>query len=294
MAKKSPYLLTGWLWYVIILLPVIGIVQINSQAMADRYTYLPLIGIGIMLAWGMPLLFPGEDIRKKFLLPAGIASIAILAGLSWHQCGYWKNDAKLFNHTLLSTKNNFLVHNNFGAALFKEGKIEEAINHYHEAIRIKSDVAETYYNRGNAFTKLGQYQRAIMDFNKAIRQNPDYVEAYYNRGTVYGKLNQYQLAIKDYNQVVRLKPDYAEAYYNRGNSYAYLRQYSLAVADYSNAVSLNPNDADAYYNRGTIYVALGQYRQAIDDFNKVILLKPDYVEAYRSLQLALARQQQKR
>jgi len=212
MAKKSPYLLTGWLWYVIILLPVIGIIQVNSQAMADRYTYLPLIGIGIMLAWGMPLLFPSEDIRKFFLLPAGLFFVAIMVILTWQQCNYWKNSIILFIHALQVTDNNFLAHNNFGAALFKEGKIEEAIDHYNEAIRIKPDIAEIYYNRGNAFTKLGWYKRAIVDFNEAIRQKPDYVEAYYNMGTVYGKSNQYPLAIENYNKALSIKPDYAEAY----------------------------------------------------------------------------------
>jgi len=291
MVRRSPYLLVGWLWYAIILLPVIGVIQINSQAMADRYTYLPLIGIGIMLAWGIPPLFQREDIRKIILFPAGIAVIVILAVLSWHQCGYWENDVKLFNHILHSTKDNFLAHNNLGAALFKEGKFEAAINHYNKAIRIKPDIAVTYHNRASAYAKLGQYQRAVEDFSEAIRQKPDYAEAYYNRGTIYGILHQYSLAIIDYNQAVRIKPDYAEVYYNRGNSYANLGQYSLAIADYGSAIGLNPNDAQAHYNRGTIYAALGQYQPAIEDFQKAIFLKPDYEQAHQSLQLALARQQ---
>jgi Flp pilus assembly protein TadD len=294
MLRRSPYLFVGWLWYAIILLPVIGVIQINSQAMADRYTYLSLIGIGIMLSWGIPLLFQREDIRKIILFPAGIAVIVILAVLSWHQCGYWENDVKLFNHILHSTKDNFLAHNNLGAALFKEGKFEAAINHYNKAIRIKPDIAVTYHNRASAYAKLGQYQRAVEDFSEAIRQKPDYAEAYYNRGTIYCILHQYSLAIIDYNQAVRIKPDYAEVYYNRGNSYAYLGQYSLAIADYGSAISLNPHDAQAHYNRGTIYAALGQYQPAIEDFQKAIFLKPDYEQAHQSLQLALARQQQKR
>ncbi|KQC05967.1 MAG: hypothetical protein APR62_08845 [Smithella sp. SDB] len=291
MAKRLPYLLMGWIWYLVTILPVIGIIQINSQAMADRYTYLPLIGISIMLAWGIPLLFSGEDLRKKILLPPGIASVAILAILTWHQCGYWENNTKLLNHNLHSTKNNFLAHNNLGAVLFKEGKIEESIDHYNEAIRVKQNIAVTYYNRGNAYNKLGQYQRAIEDFNEAIRQKPDYAEAYYNIGTIYAALGRYQLAIDNYNQAVNIKPDYAEAYYNRGNSYAGLNQYSLAIADYNNTIGLSPNDAEAYYNRGTIYAALGRYQLAIEDFKKVILLKPDFEGAYQSLQMVLAKQQ---
>ena len=142
--------------------------------MADRYTYLPSIGIAIMLAWGIPLLFQREDMRKKILFPAGIAVLAILAVLTWQQCGYWKNSIELFNHALQVTKDNYLAHNNLGLALFEEGKIEEAIDHYNKAIGITPDYDLAYYNRGNAYYSLGQYQRAIEDYNKAIRLKPDY------------------------------------------------------------------------------------------------------------------------
>jgi Flp pilus assembly protein TadD len=292
MVKRSPYFIVGWLWYTITILPVIGIIQVNSQAMADRYTYLPLIGISIMLAWGMPFLIKREKPRKKILFPAGIAALAILAVLTWYQCGYWENDVKLFNHILLSTKDNFMAHNNLGVALFKLGKIDEAIDHYNKALSIKPDIAETYYNRGNAYAKLGQNRRAIEDFNEAIRQKQDYAEAYYNRGSIYGRLSQYSLAIEDYNQAIRIKPDYAATYYNRGNSYANLGQYSLAIADYTNAIDMNPNDVEAHYNRATIYFELGQYQRAIEDYNQVIRLKPDDEKVRLALKLALDKKKQ--
>ena len=155
--------------------------------MADRYTYLPSIGIAIMLAWGIPLLFPREDIRKKILFPAAIAVLAIMAVLTWQQCGYWKNSITLFSHALQVTKDNYLAHSNLAIALFKEGKIEEAIDHYNKAIRIKPS-SQFYGNRGIAYNKLGQYQLAIEDYNTAIRLKPDYAEAYNNRGLLY--LNQ--------------------------------------------------------------------------------------------------------
>ncbi len=146
--KRLPYLFVGWLWYAITILPVIGIIQVGNFAMADRYTYLPSIGIAIMLAWGIPLLITSEDIRKKILFPAGIAVLAILAVLTWQQCGYWKNSIELFNHALQVTKDNYLAHNNLGIVLFAKGKIEEAIDHYNKAIRIKPDYPLTYNNGG--------------------------------------------------------------------------------------------------------------------------------------------------
>ena len=220
--KKQPFLFTGWFWYLGTLIPVIGLVQVGRQAMADRHTYLPSIGIAIMLAWGIPSLIKSEETRKKILFPAAIAALAILSVLTWQQCGYWKNSITLFNHALQVTKDNYLVHNHLGLTLFIEGKTEEAIYHYNEAIRIKPKYFDAYFNRGIANFKLGKYQMTIEDLNKAIRLIPDYINAYYNRGVTYSYLGQHQLAIENYNVAIRLKPDYAAAYNNR--AFAYLNQ----------------------------------------------------------------------
>jgi len=219
MMKRLPYLLVGWLWYAITILPVIKIIQVGNDAMADRYTYLPSIGIGIGLAWGAPLLFKNEDTSKRILVPAGTAVLAILAILTWQQCGYWKNSIELFSHALQVTKNNYLAHNNIGFALFTEGRMEEAIDHYNKAISIKQNSADNYNNRGVAYGKLGQHQRAIEDYNRAILLKPDYAEAYFNMGNVYNELSQYQQAIENYNKAIHLKPDYLQAYGNRGTVY---------------------------------------------------------------------------
>ena len=183
--KKLPFLFVGWFWYLGVLFPVIGLMQAGAQAMADRYTYFPSIGIAIMLVWGIPLLFQREDMRKKILFPAGIAVLAILAILTWQQCGYWKNSIELFNHVL----------------------------------HITPDYVTAYYNRGLAYAHLGQQQRAIEDYNEAISRQPDYAIVYNNRGIAYYKLGQYQHALTDFNEAIRLRPDLAEAYNNRGAAY---------------------------------------------------------------------------
>jgi len=222
MMKRQSYLFVGWLWYAITILPVIGIIQIGDFAMADRYIYLPSIGISIMLAWGIPLLFPNENISKKVLFPVGIAAIVILAILTWQQCGYWKNSITLFRHALQVTKDNYVAHINLGLALFPEGKVEEAIYHYNRAINIAPDYSGAYNNRGGAYMILGQYQHAIEDYNETIRLKPDLASAYYNRGFVYSTLGKYQRAVEDYNEAIRLQPYYALFYNNRGA--AYLKQ----------------------------------------------------------------------
>ncbi|MCX5848921.1 MAG: tetratricopeptide repeat protein [Deltaproteobacteria bacterium] len=249
--KKLPFLFTGWLWYLGTLIPVIGLVQVGKQAMADRYTYLPSVGIAVMLSWSIPLLFPRKDIRKKILFPTAIAFLILLSFLTWHQCGYWKNDFELYSHTLRVTKNNYLAHRGLGVYFYTEGKIEKAIYHYDKAIFITPDFVEAYDNRGNAYADLGQYQRAIEDYNQAIRLKPEDADAYNNRGTTYIELGQYQQAIEDYNKVIRLKPNYI-AYYNRGNGYSSLGQYQLAIEDYNQAIRLKPDYAEAYNNRAVV------------------------------------------
>jgi len=255
--RKLPFLFMGWFWYLGTLMPVIGLVQVGKQSMADRYTYLPSIGIAVMLAWGIPLLFQREEIRKKILFSTAIAVLCMLGFLTWMQCGYWKNSASLFSHTLRVTKDNYLAHNNFGVALSSEGFIEGAIDNYNEAIRIKPDYTEAYYNRGIAYNNLGHYQRAIGDYDKSIRIRPDYAEAYYNRGIAYANLGYHQHAIGDYNKAIRIKPDYTEAYNNRGNAYAKLGYYQRAIEDYNDAIRIKPNFAWAYNNYGAVYLLQG-------------------------------------
>jgi len=220
--KRFPYLVTGWLWYIGTLAPVIGIVRVGVLNMADRYTYIPLIGLFIIVAWCVPDLLKKWNYRKEILLALSALIILCLSIKTWTQVGYWQNSINLFNYALKVTKDNYLVHNNLGLVLFNEGKTEEAIYHYNMAIRIKTDFMLAYFNRGIANFKLGQYQRAIEDFNKAASIIPTYADTYYNKGVTYTYLGQHQLAIENYNAAIRLKPDYATAYNNR--AFAYLNQ----------------------------------------------------------------------
>ena len=272
MARRLPYLFVGWLWYVITLLPVIGIIQVGDFSMADRYHYLPSIGIAVMLAWGVPSLMKSEETRKNILFPAAITFLTLLSVLTWQQCGQWKNSITLFSHALQSTKNNAFAHNNVAPSLAEEGKIEEAIDHYNEAIRLDPDYPDAYSNRGNAYATLGQHQQAIEDYNKAIRLKPDFAIAYYNRGIIEIKLGLYQKAIDDFNEAIRLKPDYTDAYNNRGGAYFKLGQYQRAVDDFSKAIHLKPDYADAYNNRGGAYFNQGNKEPGCYDAQKACKL----------------------
>jgi protein O-mannosyl-transferase len=271
--KNLPFLFTGWFWYLGTLIPVIGLVQVGRQAMADRYTYLPSIGIAIMLSWSIPHLFSHEDIRKKILFPAGIAVLVILTVLTWRQCGYWKNSATLCSHALRITKDNYIAYNCCGLAFFEEGKIEQAIDYYNQSIRITPDYADTFNIKGTAYSKLGQYQRAIEDYNQAIRLKQNSAWYYYNRGVAYNNLGQYQRAIEDYNQAIRITPDYAEAFNNKGTAHGELGWYQLAIEGFNKAIALKQDYVEAYSNRGFAYLLQDNNKLGCLDAQKACALR---------------------
>jgi Tfp pilus assembly protein PilF len=268
IAKRLPYLFVGWSWFAITIIPVIGIIQISAYSMADRYHYLPSIGISIILSWGISSLIKNEDKRGKILFPASIACLSIMSVLSWQQCGYWKNDFELFSHALQVTNNNYMAHAHVGHALFKKGKIEKAIYHYNKAIGIRPSYEDAYSLRGIAYDKIGQYQQAINDFNEVITLNPDYIKAYDNKAVIYDKLGQYQKVIENLNETIRIKPDDPVAYYNRGFAYTKLGKYQSAINDFNKAIDQKLDYANAFNNRGMIYFIQNNNKMGCQDARK--------------------------
>lgn len=270
--KKAPFLAIGWFWYLGSLFPVIGLTQAGYQAMADRYTYLPSIGISIMLAWGIPFLIKKDELRKTLLFPAAITVLVILSVLTWKQCQYWENGMTLATHALRVTENNYVAHNILAASLIRENKINKAIYHYNESIRINPKYHFTYNYRGTAYRNLGQYQCAIKDFNTAIDLKPHFAIAYINRGITYHRLGQYKLAIEDYNKAMPQKSYNAEVYNNRGAAYFNLGKYELAIEEYSKVIDIRHNYANAYNNRASAYLVLGNKKMGCYDAQKACLL----------------------
>ena len=269
MVRRLPYLFTGWMWYAITMIPAIGIIQTNQQAMTDRYHYLPSIGIAVIVAWSISSLIKNENIRKKILFPAGIAILIIMAVLTWKQCGYWKNNATLISHALQVTKDIDIECISSDLALLAEGKSEEDINQYNKIFLKTTNSAGFYNNRGNAYAKLDLYQSAIDNYSKAISLKPDFAEVYYNRGTAYGECGQFKRAIEDFDKAIRLKPDYVASYYNRGTVYAKLDQYQSAIEDFDKAIRLKPDYAEAYFSRGFAYLLQGNSKDGCRDAQKV-------------------------
>jgi tetratricopeptide (TPR) repeat protein len=213
-ARRHPYFLVGWLWYLGTLVPVIGLVQSGDQAMADRFTYVPLIGLFIMITWGASELV--KTWRHRGIILAVVASTVLLifAICSALQVRYWKNDITLFTHALEVTDNNSLAHHNLGSALAIQGRYEEAIAHFVETLRISPNDAGTHYSLALALAKQGRLNEAIAHYSDALRIKPDYPEALNGLGVAFARQGRLKNAVAQFTAALQVNPDYAPA---RGN-----------------------------------------------------------------------------
>ncbi len=288
-ARRYPYLATGWLWYLGTLVPVIGLVQVGDQAMADRYTYMPLIGLFIMMAWGVPDIIRRLPYRRVILGFISFLIIIALSILSWQRCQLWGDKVALWDDALKNYKFAF-AYNIRGLGYADKGQYRRAIEDFNAALAIKPEYAEAIINRANVYGAIGQYEQALRDFNYALRLKPHFADNYYNRGILYLKMNRLDLAIDDFTMAIRIEPDMADAFNNRGVALRLKMQYEKAFADFNQALRINQNHTQAYYNRGVIYNIHKQYDLAIEDFIKALKITPDYAAAYFNMGLAFSAQ----
>ena len=290
LARKHPYLPVGWFWYVGTLVPVIGLIQVGNQAMADRYSYVPLIGLFIIAAWGFDYLAGRWKLHRLILPGLAIAAILGAAVISRNQVRHWRNSAQLWTHALEVTSENFVAHNNLGLALAGEGKAEEAISHYNEALRIRPSYATARTNLGAALAKQGKLDEAISNYQEVLRSKPDLAEAHMDLGAALAGQGKIDEAIGHYRDAVRLKPGFAEAYANLGLAFANQGQFDAAIAEYRKAIQLKPSFAEAHNNLGFALASQGKFAESVDHYSESIRYKPDFVLAHINLGVSLANQ----
>ena len=289
LIRKAPYFLIGWLWYLGTLVPVIGIVQVGRQAMADRYAYIPLIGVFIIVAWGAPELLSKWRFKKKVLsVSAGIIIFALLI-TTWEQVSHWKNSITIFKHAIKINPDSAEPHYNLGVALVAEGKNEEAIYHYKIAIKINPDSADAYNNLGSALLREQKIEAAISNYKIAIKINPDFADAHYNLGVALVAEGMNEEAISNYKMAIKINPDFAGAHYNLGVALVAEGKNEEAIYHYKIAIKINPDFADAHYNLGKALVAEGMNEEAIFHYKMAIKVKSDYFNAYINLSAAYLR-----
>jgi len=287
--KKYPYIPVGLFWYLGTLVPVIGLVQVGSQSMADRYTYIPLTGLFIIVAWGVSDLFKKWQYKKIFL---GVSIMIILSALAWktfHQFGYWKNGIVLFENVVSVTENNYLAHNNLGTA-YGPVDLEKAIYHYKAALKIKPDYVTTLYNLGTALLKKENYDEAVLYFNKVLKIDPQKTDTRMDLANIFFLQAKPEKAISQYREILKTDSENADAHYNLAYMLSTQKKIDEAVLHYKEALRINPEYSKAHYNLGNILLSQGKTKEAATHFVKSIQFKPDYVQAYNKIGLILFHQ----
>jgi len=246
--KQSPYFAVGWLWYLGTLVPVIGLVQVGNQAMADRYTYVPFIGLFIIIAYGVPDLVSQWEHRKKGLAVLATVILATLMAVTWKQVGSWKNSITLFEHNLKIAANHFVSHNSLGLALYRQGRTKEAIEHYLQALRVEPDYVEAHNNLGNALDKQGRTAEAIEHYLHALRIKPDDEKAHSNLGVALYSQGRIEEALEHYLIALRIKPDYVDAHNNLAITLFRNGNIEGAIAHFRKALRINPYHIHAKNN----------------------------------------------
>ena len=285
--QAHPYLLVGWFWYLATLLPVIGIVQVGWQARADRYTYLPFIGLCVMLAWGIPNLLPIKSVYQKWLV--GISSSIMLFALmvtTWVQVGYWRNSVSLFEHTLEVTEKNYLAHMNLGSALVAAGRLQEAEVQFSKVLEIIPNHERTHYNLGVALALQGKTNDAIVHYSEALRLNPNQADTHNNLGAALADLGKVQEAIDHYIQAVRINPNHDKAQFNLGLLLANQGRHEEAIVHYSYAIRIKPDNAYAHNNLGVSFYNLGRVEDAIREYQAALQINPNLLDAKNNLEMA--------
>jgi tetratricopeptide (TPR) repeat protein len=282
--KKRPYLMVGWLWYVGMLFPVIGIIEISKDAAhADRYTYLPGIGLAVAGTWAIGDWSAGWKHRRAILGGVMTAVIGGLAVCSHLQTSYWRNSQLLWAHTISCTQDNWVAHKSMGDALALKGQRDEAIAQYRKAVEINPAYGDAHYNMGIALLNMGEVDEAIAQYRITLEMMPDFAQAHHNLGNALCLRGQYEEAITHFKQALEIKPDFVEARNNLANTLVKNDKLEEAVAQYREVLEIHPGYLDARMNLALALAKNGKRDEAIAQYRKTLEINPRIAKAHCDL-----------
>jgi tetratricopeptide (TPR) repeat protein len=251
-ARRWPYVACGLGWFSVMLLPVSGFLQAGSQAMADRFTYLPHVGLLVAIVWSV------AEVARRWRVPAAVVAgmsavvLAALASLTFRQAGHWRNSVTLYEHAVSVTRGNWLAHENLGALLAAAGRFDGAIPHYRAALRARPAYAQANHDLGFALAQRGQLDEARTHFLRALAVRPNYAHAHTNLGNVLLRQRLPDEALPHYREAVRLAPENAEAHNNLGVALVHQGMVDDAIRHFTEALRLKPDYADARANLAAV------------------------------------------
>jgi tetratricopeptide (TPR) repeat protein len=283
LRRSNPYLAVGWFWFVGMLVPVIGLVQVGAQAMADRYTYLPAIGVFLMFAWGAHDAFQRwpRFIPATAVAAAGLAMACAIA--TWFQTQRWRDSVTLFEHTLAVTSDNATAHFNLGAAYEERGKFGLALAHYRAALQIDPTYADAHYNIGHALAAQGKLQEAVEQYRAVFALKPNHAFAHNNLGNTLLDLGKPDEAVAEYIEAIRIAPDYPAPHNNLGKVLADQGKMNEAGNHFADALRLKPDYIEARAGLALSLAAQGRYQESLSHWQTVVKQRPNNAEVHFNL-----------
>ena len=281
--RRRPYLLVGWLWYLGMLVPMIGLFQVGGFARADRFMYLPQTGLVLMVVFAVADLTAGWRQRRQILAGVMGATVALLAVVSWRQTSFWRDSEILWRHTLACNPVNAFAHNNLGAALTLEGRAAEGIEQFQSALEINPGSAEAHYNLAAALGALNRADEAIQSYQQAIALKPGYAEAENNLGILLAGQGHAEEAVQYFKRALADKPDYAEADNSLGIMSGAAGRLDEAAQFFLKAIAARPDYADAHFNLANTFALQGRTQDAIREYQETLRLNPDAIGAREQL-----------
>jgi len=294
LRRRAPGLPAAWLAYVVVLLPVLGIVQSGPQIAADRYTYLAglgwaiLAGAGLLFCWRIPRSSEAGTATTSPIAGVAMCAVAGLGVLTWNQVQIWHDSERLWTHALAVDPESFVAHGNLGVALAQQGKLAEASEHYRQALQIKPDYAEAHYSLGVALAQQDKLAEASEHYQQALQIKPDYADALANLGVALAQQGKLAEAIEHYQLALKIRPDSAEALNNLGVALAQRSKPAEASEHFRQALKIKPDYAEALINLGMARAQQGKLAEASEHFQQALKIKPNYAGALPNWGQALA------
>lgn len=292
--RSFPFAAVGWFWFFGMMIPTIGLVQVSDQSLADRYTYLPSIGLFVALAWSAGAMCERWRLARVPIAVAATLATAACAARTGNQLGHWQNSERLFRHAIAVTPPNAVAQDSLGNALLDQGRVDEALGHFQTALAIEPDFADAHNNFGDALLKKNRTGEAIVHFEKAIELHPRHVIAYNNLADVFVQTKRPDAAVAHYRKVVELQPDFLVARHNLGMTLFQTGQREDAIAQFRTIAELQPDNANSRNNLGWILLQNGRLDEATTHLEKALAIRPDYPEAHNNLGKTLAQKGQSR
>jgi protein O-mannosyl-transferase len=283
VARRHPVLLVGWLWYLVTLVPVIGLVQVGPQAMADRYTYVPLIGLFLVIAWGVPEALGRWARRSQVLGVAATASVVACAVLAFQQTRHWKDSRSLWTHAIRETPDNYVAHRSLGYVDWTDGNADEAISHYTESLRLRPDYLQGLISMGVALSARGRIQEAITYLAEAVRVKPENAVALQNLRAAQQRLGEIDSELTSLGDAARATPDDLGTRNRYGAALVAAGRLEEAVEQFAAAVRIDPEQPDVQYNLGVVLAQLGRTAAATDAFRAALRIDPQHQAAREAL-----------